>query len=284
MYNFNKTDYSFLCNNIRKNLKNYIKDNNLLSLVVGESGGVDSALTSALAYPVCEVMNIPLIGRSITIDSNKSDEIERGRKIGTVYCHDFEELNLTPEYENFIEKKSIRDPSIIEDTLESKIRRGNIKARLRMIELYDIAQDNKGIVLSTDNFTELALGFWTLHGDVGDLGMIQKLFKTEVYKLSSWIACSTIDGKQKEALQSCIDATPTDGLGITNSDLDQLGANTYEEVDNILIEYFKYKKNIDHPVVRRHLKTNFKRNNPYNFRRDIILGQPDELCAYTDII
>lgn len=55
---------------------------------------------------------------------------------------------------------------------------GNIQARLRMIYLYNLASIHKGLVMSTDNQTEYQLGFWTIHGDVGDFDPIQDLWKT----------------------------------------------------------------------------------------------------------
>ena len=69
-----------------------------------------------------------------------------------------------------------------------------------------------------------------------------------------------------EALKLCYDAVPTDGLGITNSDLDQLGANSYHEVDTVLKDWVVNTRVKDptHPVFRRHLNSMFKRNNPYN--------------------
>ncbi len=93
-----------------------------------------------------------------------------------------------------------------------------------------------GMVLSTDNYTELLLGFWTLHGDVGDYGMIQNLWKTEVYAMARYIVNNLDNKKAKNALQLCIDAVATDGLGITNNDLEQIQAKTYEEVDQILLK------------------------------------------------
>lgn len=62
--------------NIRSCLTKYIADYKLNSLVLGISGGIDSALCTALVKPVCEQLNIPLIGRSITIESNKKEEVE----------------------------------------------------------------------------------------------------------------------------------------------------------------------------------------------------------------
>ncbi len=264
-------DFSRVAKNIREELENYLRINGLHSLVVGLSGGIDSALTAALAFPVCKKLDIPLFGRSITIESNKNDEIERARLIGNAFTTDFREVNLTEAYH-------LLRPFVVEDFEKEntddyafKIRMGNVKARIRMIYLYDLAAKNRGMVLSTDNYTELLLGFWTLHGDVGDYGMIQNLWKTEVYELAKYIAETECDEDQAIALKSCIDAVPTDGLGITNSDLDQLGAKSYAEVDDILQRYLiNNDKDVEnHPVIQRHLKSEYKRNNPLNLKREI---------------
>lgn len=264
-------DFDRALKNIRFELKNYILNNKLKSLVLGLSGGIDSALTAAIAFDVCKELNIQLLGRSITIESNKSDEILRAELIGKYYTHDFQYVDLTNVYMNtrnsFVEGIENQD----KNDKAFKIRMGNIKARLRMIYIYELAAKNKGIVLSTDNLTELLVGFWTLHGDVGDYGMIQQLWKTEVYQLSKFIADNEATEEQANALNLCINAVPTDGLGITNSDLDQLKANSYEEVDQILINYLetKDKKLENHPVIIRHLASEYKRNNPFNLKREI---------------
>ena len=265
-------NYKKAVENIRNHLKQYLLDNNLKAMVVGVSGGIDSALTAALASKVAKDLNIPLIARSLTIESNKPEEVQRSIMVGKAFATDFRHVDLTEAYKKV-------QPLIVEDfdkedknSYDFKIRMGNIKARLRMIYLYDLAAKNKGLVLSTDNYTELLLGFWTLHGDVGDLGMIQNLWKTEVYEIAKWIAENEATPKQAEALWACINAVPTDGLGITNSDLDQLGAPSYAEVDKILKAYLNGDTSLkDHPVIKRHLVTRFKRNNPYNFPREIIL-------------
>lgn len=118
-----------------------------------------------------------------------------------------------------------------------------------MIYLYNLASIHKGLVMSTDNQTEYQLGFWTIHGDVGDFDPIQGLWKTEVYELAKWLigyyyGCGIkkevdADGARKicdmcEAIKKSISLTPTDGLGISNSDLDQIGAKSYYDVDRVL--------------------------------------------------
>ena len=266
-------DYKRATRNIRRELTDYIEKNKIQSLVIGVSGGIDSALCCALAEPVCNKLGIPLIGRSLPMKGNKQDEKDRAKKIGEYFCTDFYEISLF----NFLfHAQREVEGGIVDDNMETKIRNGNIQARLRMIYLYDLAQKHKGMVLSTDNYTEYLLGFWTLHGDVGDYGMIQNLWKTEVYALANWIAQNELQGGKKyddgggryDYLMDCIEAVPTDGLGITDSDLDQLGADTYEKVDNILKAYIAGSKGLEkNPVVQRMLRTQYKRNNPYNIPR-----------------
>ncbi len=270
----NTNKYHKAVENIRKHLKDYLTSNNLKSMVLGVSGGIDSALTAALAHKVAKDLNIPLITRSITIESNKKDEINRSIAVGQAFGTDFRHIDLTEAFH-------LLQPYIVEDFdkedknhIDFKIRMGNIKARMRMIYLYNLAAKNKGIVLSTDNYTELLLGFWTLHGDVGDLGMIQNLWKMEVYEMAKYIAENEANEQQAKALWDCINATPTDGLGITSSDLEQLGARSYNEVDNILKAYLAGDTQYNnHPVIKRHLATEFKRKNPYNFPREIIFNE-----------
>lgn len=265
-------DYKTAVKNIRKQLKEYIVDNGIKALVVGISGGIDSALTVVLAKEVCDELGISLIGRSITIETNKPDEIQRAEAIGKNFTSDFKEVDLTDGFKLLATLVTEQENNQDADDINSKIRRGNIKARTRMVYLYDLASKKRGMVLSTDNYTELLLGFWTLHGDVGDYGMIQNLWKTEVYEMSRYLA-ENMDTAPKKALLDCVTAVATDGLGITNSDLDQIGADSYEEVDQILLKLFdpevldEFEK---HPVIQRKFKSEFKRNNPYNIPRSDI--------------
>ncbi len=265
-------NYEKILQNIRFELENYINKYKIKSLIIGESGGIDSALTSVIAKSVCDKTKIKLIGRSITIETNTKEEINRGRLIGEAFCHNFKDVNLTELYITTL--NTIEEGDINKSTIENKIRYGNIKARLRMVYLYNLAQQHKGLVLSTDNYTELLEGYWTLHGDVGDYGMIQNLWKTEVYEMSKYIIENELKTEQEKiALSLCIDAIPTDGLGITSSDLEQLDAKNYSEVDFILKDFLENKneKWKTHPVIQRHFRSEYKRNNPYNIPREILL-------------
>lgn len=272
----------------------YILKHNVKSLVIGESGGIDSALTTVLCNEICKELrnthqyDCKLIGLVLPFNSNTDEETQRGIAISEQYCnewHGWDKIGMEELLKDLTNGWLIAygdNESLIEGMLSpedlhvTKVRIGNIKARLRMIQLYQAASANNGIVMSTDNFTEYMLGFWTLHGDVGDLGLLQNLWKTEVYKLAIFIMlCWVEDRINREkirTLQACSNAIPTDGLGITKSDFDQLGYRSYAEIDLKLIAYLKTGR-IDEgdPVIKRHLATAYKRNNPYNLRRrDII--------------
>jgi len=269
--------------------KNYILEHPTVKvLVLGISGGIDSALTAALAREVCDLTNTKLFGCYLDIEGNKPDEAVRAASICAEYCDMFEATDLT---DIFLKTMAAMDHSLFhkyttnpgECTIDDRIRAGNIKARLRMIYLYDKANKYNGMVLSTDNLTERNLGFWTLNGDVGDFGFLQELWKTEVYGLSELIGT--------ESVMACVNAIPTDGLGITDSDIDQLlpdwtvkmssdwkpspkdCRDAYRLVDDILIDYVtkQYTYNKNHPVVARHKASKFKREVPISIKRDFLL-------------
>lgn len=251
---------------IRNNVHNYIINSKLKSIVLGISGGIDSALCAALLQPICNTLQIPLIGRSITIESNKPDEIARSIAIGKHFCHDFLHLDLT---ETFLENKKLLIH--FDDSHLSKMRQGNMKARMRMMVLYDLAQLYHGMVISTDNYTEFLTGFWTLHGDVGDYAPIMSLWKTEVFNLATFLLRECTPS-QYEALQSCINATPVDGLGISNCDCEQLGVENYYEADKIFQQYFQGDTTLEETaLIKRYHASHYKRNNPANISRKELL-------------
>ncbi len=268
--------YEEAVKNISKELKSYLQESKLKSLILGVSGGIDSTLCAALARPVCDSLQIPLICRSITISTNKPDEIYRAQLTGEAFAHDFQEVNLSSTFEHLL-------PQIFEDSEKEdptsrsyKLRQGNLKARMRMLYLYDLAAKHKGLVLSTDNYTELQLGFWTLHGDVGDYGMLQNIWKTEVYEMSEYL-CRQFEGKAQKALRLGIEATPTDGLGITNSDFEQIGVSSYQEADRLLIAHLKDPQDanlLTEKIIQRKRASEFKRNNPFNIPREKITSTP----------
>ena len=263
-------------NHIIDTTVDYITKNGLKSLVLGLSGGIDSTLVCVLADLVCNITGSKLIGVSLPSQFNKKNEVKTAKLVGETFCNDFRTIPIDREAQQLYEKVSGSEEKYSYHSsklldLDAKVRRGNIMARIRMIYLYHIAHLNKGIVLSTDNFTEYLLGFWTLHGDVGDFGMIQNYWKTEVYEIAEHLASRYSKGGDTVSsmiINSAISAIPTDGLGITSSDFEQLGATSYSEIDRILKEYLDGNPVLEgHPVVQRHKESFYKRENPCNVQR-----------------
>ena len=218
-------------------LSNYIEDNNLRSLVIGISGGIDSTVTAVIASEACKKCKVPLIGRSLPAHSNNPEELRTAILVGEAFCDDFKEVAIERIYAKVADEMELNEGHM------SPLQLGNIKARLRMIYLYNLASIHRGCVLDTDNRTEHELGFWTIHGDVGDLncGLIH-LWKTEVYKLAEYLAklhmlrsIPVKHTKQSLAISESIKLTPTDGNGVmSGGDCAQFELDNYNQVDDVL--------------------------------------------------
>ena len=244
------TDYGKVFSTLVECTKGYICSNNLKCMVLGISGGIDSTVVAAICHEVSRQTGIPLIGRSLPTKHNKESEITTAQLVGKAFCNDFEEVPIKNPYESFL---SLLDRA---ECGMTTIANGNIQARLRMIYLYNLASINKGLVMDTDNLTENNLGYFTIHGDVGDFNPIGGLWKTEVFALASYIRGyyhfeaqvhsnpKLIEEASNKAIaiEESLKLKPTAGLGITDSDLDEIGADSYEQVDSILQEILAWKK------------------------------------------
>ena len=250
------TDYGKVFEKLVQKTQDYIVGNNLNCMVLGISGGIDSTVVAAICHEVSKRTNIPLIGRSLPTKFNKKGEVTTADLVGNTFCNDFEVYSLSDIWED-VENSFMR----YESKTPTPISSGNIQARLRMIYLYNIASLHGGLVMDTDNLTENNLGYFTIHGDVGDFNPIGGLWKTEVFKLAEWImnwygsythtyfytdAPEVIKYKQgnlakAKAIKESLKLQPTAGLGITDSDLEELGAESYEQVDYILQEILAWK-------------------------------------------
>lgn len=270
------TNYKRMHDNAVEILAGYLTQNpSIEALIIGISGGIDSAVCAAIAHQATYDTPVDVIGRSLPMSPTKGDEAQRAKNIGNAFTDYFRVHDLEQAVQ---ELGYLEQVNTYPGTIEDKIRLGNIRARVRMIQLYHLAHLYKGMVISTDNLTEYLLGFWTLHGDVGDFGPLQNAWKTEVYGIAEYIVDQYTEPDkhfQSNAMRECIGAVPTDGLGITESDLEQIGAGSYSEVDHMLIEYLSGSPDIDleHPIIQRHIRTHFKRDNPTNILRRNLTGR-----------
>lgn len=246
-------------------LADYCSNHNLKTVVTGSSGGLDSAITLGIAQRACQLCELKSIGVIMPCGSSAESMI-LGRAAIDVFGANKLCIDLTSMAENMhiLFGSSTDLPS-------SKIAYGNIKARLRMITLYHIAQLTGGMVLSTDNLSEYWMGFWTKHGDEGDFGMIQNILKgTELYDIAEYLGVP----------QEIVEAKPDDGLGVANGDEDQLGA-PYPIVDRVMLEFLNrgdktpadIPQEVVNKIIGRYRNTMFKRRGTVNLTREQ-LGLP----------
>lgn len=324
------TDYGKVFETLVQKTQDYIVGNGLHAQILGISSGIDSTVVAAICHEVSKRTGIPLIGRSLPTTNNKTNEVSTADLVGKAFCSDYKVYPIDRFYHQLMidivhkETGSIRYYQNtltggynidLEDCLkfQTPIANGNIQARLRMIYLYNLASIKGGLVMDTDNLTENNLGYFTIHGDVGDFNPIGGLWKTEVFKLAEWLAntkyklsylprevTTTIDSPEsaakihsrQEAILESLKLKPTAGLGITDSDLDEIGAESYDQVDSILQETLRLKEkganrntiletlydnsninsDIINNVVNKHFKSEFKRKQlPIKIERDGIL-------------
>ena len=237
-------------------LTDYVKKYNLEALVLGISGGIDSTVCAAICHEVTKRVPVKFIGRSLPTKYNKKGETTTANLVGNAFCIDFQIFNIGNMYENVLDE-------LIETSADqTPIANGNIQARLRMIYLYNLASIHKGIVIDTDNLTEHNLGYFTIHGDQGDVNPIGDLWKTQVFELAEWLLSyysfqlphnmyeATSEQLEKSgkvfqqgrAIRDSLKLKPTAGLGITSNDLEEIGAESYEQVDSILQEILAWKR------------------------------------------
>ena len=240
-------DYKSVLETIVNVVSDYLVKNGIKAQILGISGGLDSTVCAAICSLVYEKTGIPLYGVSLPCSTNKDDEISSASLAGKEFCNTFIDSSIQDEF------KTVENICDIVSALPStSISQGNIKARLRMIILYDMASKMRGIVIDTDNLTEHYTGFFTVNGDVADLNPIGNLWKTEVYELTKYMLDNVFKGSK--ALDVAIKITPTDGNGVSGSDLDQIMPGyTYADVDNILMPWVT----LDNRIKESYLKDGF---------------------------
>jgi len=204
-------------------ISNWIKDYaislpfNPPSLIIGVSGGIDSAVTSTL----CAKTGLKTIAVSMPIKQNQSQHDLSLRHLKWLEDSFDNVENMTIELDEVFKSFELTMTNF-----NNKLAFANSRSRLRMVTLYQIAQSNKGIVVGTGNKVEdFGVGFYTKYGDGGvDISPIADCTKTDVWNM----------GKSLGIMNEIIEAAPTDGLwDDSRNDESQLGL-TYEEIEEAM--------------------------------------------------
>ncbi len=218
-----KLDYKKIIFEIQEWIKNYINSANVNGVVVGISGGIDSAVTTTLCVKALGKENV--IGLGLPCSSSAQD-LNDAKKLAEILGIKFLIFELTDIYNEFVNKSS----SLFES---NKLATANLKPRLRMMTIYFTGQSfGKFIVAGTSNRTEIAIGYFTKYGDGGvDIEPIGDLYKCEVREIA----------KILEIPEEIINKPPSAGLWEGQTDEDEIGL-TYEVLDEII---FRIDKSLD---------------------------------------
>lgn len=234
-------------------LKEYCENTGFKRVILGLSGGIDSALTAVLAVKALGAENVLgiLMPSMFSSEGSVTDSLELAQNLGMPTIKE----PITPLFEAFMQNRETKH-----DLAEE-----NLQARLRALILMFYSNRENRLLLSTGNKSESAMGFGTLYGDLaGGFNLICDLTKTNVYKLSNYL------NKDKEVIpQAIIDKAPSAELHPGQKDQDRLPE--YAVLDDIIemyIEqnrpveeiYAKYDKSIVDKTIKTIYRMQFKRH------------------------
>ena len=233
----------------------YIGKNGFPGAIIGLSGGVDSALTLAIAVDALgpERVRTVMMPSRYTADISWIDARDMAARVGVQY----DEIAIGPMFDAFraqlapqFEAKGEHAP---EDTTEE-----NLQARVRGTLLMALSNKSGRIVLTTGNKSELATGYCTLYGDMaGGFAVIKDVAKTLVYELCAWRNGSDAFGKPDVIPERILTRPPSAELRPDQTDQDSLPP--YEILDGIMRRYMEEDQSADEIVAAGFAKADVKR-------------------------
>jgi NAD+ synthase/NAD+ synthase (glutamine-hydrolysing) len=219
--------------------RDYVHKCGFRTVIVGLSGGIDSALTAVIAADALGPENV--IGVGMPGPYSSPGSISDARELAQNLGIRFEVLSIAEVFESY---RKVLEPvfaGMPEDVTEE-----NIQPRARGTLLMALANKFGAIVLSTGNKSELGVGYCTLYGDmVGGLAVISDVPKTMVYRLSEYV-----NSRRPVIPQATLEKPPSAELRPDQKDTDSLPP--YEVLDPILEDYIEEMRTPEEIATRHH--------------------------------
>lgn len=227
-----ETGLASLYNALVQGVRDYVNKNGFKGIVLGLSGGIDSALTLAIAADAIGADRVKAIMMPFTYTSgmSKEDAAEQAERMGVPY----ESVSIEPMYNAFMTALAPQFEGLRRDTTEE-----NLQARCRGVLLMAVSNKTGYMVLTTGNKSEMAVGYATLYGDmVGGYSVLKDVYKTKVFQLAEY----------RNTLgyvipQRVIDRPPSAELAPDQKDEDSLPP--YDVLDAILERYIEQDMSAD---------------------------------------
>ena len=261
--------YSQISRYLTAFLKDEVEKTGLKNVIIGLSGGLDSAVVAVLAQ---KAFGENLLSIKMPSQFSSQSSLDDADEL----CAKFGIRNETRDISGLLEAYDI--------TGLSPLRVGNLSSRFRMVNLYDISARENALVLGTSNKSELMLGYGTLFGDLASaVNPIGDLYKTEVFELARYLGVP----------DSIVNKAPSADLWEGQSDENELGY-TYAQLDAVLSKHIEgrcteselleegFEEDLVNLVIRRIYQNQFKRrmpliakltsrsiNHDFNYPRDI---------------
>jgi NAD+ synthase len=191
-------------------LQNEVQKIGLNRVVLGLSGGIDSAVVALLAK---KAFGSNLLCIMMPSSQSSSGSLDDAKELCSVHELPYEIIPIGPLIETYNNTQKI-----------TPLRQGNFAARMRMAVLYDVSARENALVLGTSNKSELMLGYGTLHGDLASaLNPIGDMYKSDIFEFARHIGVT----------QTIISKPPSADLWEGQSDEEELGY-TYAQIDKFL--------------------------------------------------
>ncbi|MBI5276980.1 MAG: NAD+ synthase [Burkholderiales bacterium] len=222
-------------------VRDYVGKNGFPGVLLGLSGGIDSALVLAVAVDAlgADKVRAVMMPSPYTADISWLDARDMSVRLGVRY----DEISIVPMFEAFRGALAQEFAGLPEDTTEE-----NIQARIRGVILMALSNKFGSIVLTTGNKSEMATGYCTLYGDMaGGFAVIKDLLKTMVFRLARWRNANDPYGRGANPIPDRIITRPP-SAELRPGQVDQDSLPPYEILDAVLSRYMEYDQGVEEIV------------------------------------
>lgn len=211
----------FVAKKLIRFIKTTVSSKGFNKVILGLSGGLDSAIVAYLSVAALGKDNI--IGVIMPYGRLSRESVSHAKKLAGILRIKTEIIDIKPAVDAYFKKVSTSD----------NLRRGNKMARERMSVLYDLSQQYNALVIGTSNRTEILLGYGTIHGDCAcAINPVGALYKSQLRTLAGYLGVPSF----------IIDKPPSAGLWRGQEDEEEIGYK-YSEIDKLLFFMIDKKLN-----------------------------------------